>query len=208
MIPRPTTPAVPEGGGGKAAAINQLLDGPVEHVVVYRPKQPLRFVLIDEVAYIHERQGEHLMAIKMRRTIRLGPVRLHFTERGYSSWSLKIGPWSKNGDYGAVCGPCGLVEITWLDHGDWATGPDGVVRCPDCEGTRQCDQRGHHLWSHWAVVEWEPPAMASRFCGCCPAYARAPVEEVGLAQQAADGWPRVRRHREAKRRLLHEARTP
>lgn len=29
-----------------------------------------------------------------RKTIRLGPVRLHFTEHGYTGWGLKVGPWT------------------------------------------------------------------------------------------------------------------
>lgn len=36
------------------------------------------------------------MGIQMRKTRRLGPVHLNFTEHGLSSWSLKVGPWSWN----------------------------------------------------------------------------------------------------------------
>jgi len=36
------------------------------------------------------------MGFKMRRHVRLGPVVLHFTERGLSSWGLKVGRWSWN----------------------------------------------------------------------------------------------------------------
>jgi uncharacterized protein DUF4236 len=36
------------------------------------------------------------MRFRARKTFRLGPLRLNFTERGFSSWGLKIGPWSWN----------------------------------------------------------------------------------------------------------------
>lgn len=36
------------------------------------------------------------MRFHLRRTFRLGPVRLHFTERGFSSWGLQFGRWSWN----------------------------------------------------------------------------------------------------------------
>jgi hypothetical protein len=36
------------------------------------------------------------MGLLFRRTIRLGPLRLNFTKRGFSSWSLRIGRWSWN----------------------------------------------------------------------------------------------------------------
>ncbi len=36
------------------------------------------------------------MRFRMRRTMKLGPVRLHFTERGYSSWGLQVGRWTWN----------------------------------------------------------------------------------------------------------------
>ena len=36
------------------------------------------------------------MRFHLRRTFRLGPVRLHFTERGFSSWGLQVGRWSWN----------------------------------------------------------------------------------------------------------------
>lgn len=36
------------------------------------------------------------MKFRARKTIPLGPVKLHFTERGYSSWSLKFGPYTWN----------------------------------------------------------------------------------------------------------------
>lgn len=36
------------------------------------------------------------MAIKFRKIVRLGPLRLHFANGGYSSWSVKVGPWSWN----------------------------------------------------------------------------------------------------------------
>ncbi|WP_117211233.1 DUF4236 domain-containing protein [Allorhizocola rhizosphaerae] len=36
------------------------------------------------------------MGIMFRRTLRLGPLRLHFTQRGLSSWSIKLGAWSWN----------------------------------------------------------------------------------------------------------------
>lgn len=31
---------------------------------------------------------------RARKTLRLGPLRLHFTERGYTGWGLKVGPWT------------------------------------------------------------------------------------------------------------------
>lgn len=36
------------------------------------------------------------MGFKLRRSWRMGPLRLNFTERGFSSWSLKVGRWSWN----------------------------------------------------------------------------------------------------------------
>lgn len=33
---------------------------------------------------------------RARKTLRLGPLRLNFTQRGFSSWGLKVGPWSWN----------------------------------------------------------------------------------------------------------------
>lgn len=36
------------------------------------------------------------MAIKFRKIVRLGPLRLHFANGGFSSWSVKVGPWSWN----------------------------------------------------------------------------------------------------------------
>jgi hypothetical protein len=37
---------------------------------------------------------------RARKTIRLGPIRLNFTQNGFSSWGLKIGPWSWNAKTG------------------------------------------------------------------------------------------------------------
>lgn len=34
------------------------------------------------------------MRFRMRKTLRLGPVRLNFTQRGFSSWGLGVGRWS------------------------------------------------------------------------------------------------------------------
>ena len=31
------------------------------------------------------------MGFKVRKTVRLGPLRLHFTQRGFSSWGIKVG---------------------------------------------------------------------------------------------------------------------
>jgi hypothetical protein len=31
---------------------------------------------------------------RARKTIRLGPVRLHFSERGFTGWGLRVGRWS------------------------------------------------------------------------------------------------------------------
>jgi uncharacterized protein DUF4236 len=36
------------------------------------------------------------MRFRLRRTVRIGPLKLNFTERGFSSWGLKLGPWSWN----------------------------------------------------------------------------------------------------------------
>jgi hypothetical protein len=36
------------------------------------------------------------MRFHVRKTLRLGPVRIHLTERGFSSWGLKLGRWSWN----------------------------------------------------------------------------------------------------------------
>jgi hypothetical protein len=32
----------------------------------------------------------------MRKTFRIGPFRLNFTERGFTSWSIRIGPFNWN----------------------------------------------------------------------------------------------------------------
>jgi hypothetical protein len=34
--------------------------------------------------------------IRFRKRVRLGPIHWNFTERGYSSWSFKLGPFSWN----------------------------------------------------------------------------------------------------------------
>lgn len=36
------------------------------------------------------------MKFRARKTLPIGPVKLHFTEHGFSSWSIKIGPFSWN----------------------------------------------------------------------------------------------------------------
>ncbi|TQM35457.1 DUF4236 domain-containing protein [Pseudonocardia cypriaca] len=36
------------------------------------------------------------MRFHLRKTLRLGPVRVHLTERGFSSWGLQLGRWSWN----------------------------------------------------------------------------------------------------------------
>lgn len=36
------------------------------------------------------------MGFKLRKRWRIGPLVLNFTQRGFSSWGLKIGPWSWN----------------------------------------------------------------------------------------------------------------
>jgi len=33
---------------------------------------------------------------RMRRRFRLGPLYINLTQRGFSSWGLKIGPWTWN----------------------------------------------------------------------------------------------------------------
>ncbi len=37
-----------------------------------------------------------MIRFRARRTVRIGPVRLHFTERGLSSWGLQVGRWTWN----------------------------------------------------------------------------------------------------------------
>lgn len=36
------------------------------------------------------------MKFRVRRSVRLGPVRLHVTEHGVHSWGLQLGRWSWN----------------------------------------------------------------------------------------------------------------
>lgn len=36
------------------------------------------------------------MRFHLRKTLRLGPVLIHLTERGFSSWGLKVGKWTWN----------------------------------------------------------------------------------------------------------------
>lgn len=36
------------------------------------------------------------MKFRARKTLRFGPLRFHFTQRGFSSWGWKIGPWTHN----------------------------------------------------------------------------------------------------------------
>jgi hypothetical protein len=36
------------------------------------------------------------MRFRARKVVRLGPLRLVFTERGFSSWGLQVGRWSWN----------------------------------------------------------------------------------------------------------------
>lgn len=36
------------------------------------------------------------MKYRMRKTVNLGPLKLHFTQKGFSSWSIKIGPFTWN----------------------------------------------------------------------------------------------------------------
>ena len=36
------------------------------------------------------------MRFRLFRTLRLGPVRIHLTERGVHSWGLQVGRWSWN----------------------------------------------------------------------------------------------------------------
>lgn len=36
------------------------------------------------------------MPIQYRKTAKFGPLRLYFTQRGLSSWGLKLGRWSWN----------------------------------------------------------------------------------------------------------------
>lgn len=34
------------------------------------------------------------MRFRLRKTLRFGPFKVHFNERGYSGWGVKVGPWS------------------------------------------------------------------------------------------------------------------
>jgi hypothetical protein len=36
------------------------------------------------------------MGIIFRRNMKIGPLRFHFTQNGFSSWGIKIGRWSWN----------------------------------------------------------------------------------------------------------------
>lgn len=36
------------------------------------------------------------MKFRLRKTVRLGPVKVNFTEKGYSSWGLKVWRWTWN----------------------------------------------------------------------------------------------------------------
>jgi hypothetical protein len=36
------------------------------------------------------------MRFRLRKTVRVGPVKLIFTERGFSSWGLQVGRWTWN----------------------------------------------------------------------------------------------------------------
>ncbi|OLT12288.1 DUF4236 domain-containing protein [Pseudonocardia sp. CNS-139] len=36
------------------------------------------------------------LRFRARKTLRFGPLRIHLTERGFSSWGLQVGPWSWN----------------------------------------------------------------------------------------------------------------
>ena len=40
------------------------------------------------------------MKFRARKTIRLGPVRLHFTQNGFASWGLKLGRFTWNAKSG------------------------------------------------------------------------------------------------------------
>jgi hypothetical protein len=36
------------------------------------------------------------MRFRLRRSFRIGPLKLNFTQRGFSSWGLQVGPWTWN----------------------------------------------------------------------------------------------------------------
>ena len=36
------------------------------------------------------------MKFRLHRTLRLGPIRIHLTERGVHSWGVSVGRWSWN----------------------------------------------------------------------------------------------------------------
>jgi len=40
--------------------------------------------------------GAPAMGVLVRKQWKLGPLRFHFTQNGFSSWSIKIGRWSWN----------------------------------------------------------------------------------------------------------------
>lgn len=40
------------------------------------------------------------MKFRARKTLRFGPVRVHLTQRGFSSWGLQLGWWTWNAKSG------------------------------------------------------------------------------------------------------------
>lgn len=42
------------------------------------------------------------MKFRWRKPVRIGPFKFNFTQRGFSSWGLKIGAWSWNSRRGHV----------------------------------------------------------------------------------------------------------
>lgn len=37
-----------------------------------------------------------MIRFRARKTIRLGPLRLNFSQAGFTSWAIRIGPWTWN----------------------------------------------------------------------------------------------------------------
>lgn len=54
------------------------------------------------------------MKFKARKTLRVGPVVVHFTQRGFSSWGLQVGRWTWNARTGRLTlDTPGPGSVTW-----------------------------------------------------------------------------------------------
>lgn len=36
------------------------------------------------------------MPFRFKKSVRIGPLKLNFTQKGFSSWGFQVGPWSWN----------------------------------------------------------------------------------------------------------------